>query len=663
MAQQTLTLACTASAFVNRDNKYTNYHGAAYYNVLDNLDTKRVLLAFDSFPAALRKRIIYSARLSFSSQVSDQEIEYWITSYLDSFNENTVNFSTMPYDYIRVSRADISSLSLERIHYGLWLSELDAKSWAIYANISGYGITDSANVYTRNAAAANRPVITVVYDDTQNATSKVVCSLPANGKWVNPTQAISFSWALMPDPYESVDPFVQTSATFQWSSDNGSTWNSVAVSGSTQSVTIPANTFPGATIQWKVTATDDRGATTTSEVRTINTVDTLPVTTLIQPIDTLESNNKEILFRWQASNASGTAPTSYRLSWREAAVDPPAWTYEEFPAGTTQWLAPAKTFPPGEIYWWVLARNRDGTPGPWSSTGRFQSIGAPAAPVVTVEAAPFATITWQAVGQQAWRVTVDGQRYGPYFGTDKSFTLPDYLEDGEHIATVEVQGSYGLWSAAGTAAFSVANAPGDGITLKATCYRDAALRWETESATADFLVYRDGIRIGHTTRTVWNDRTALGAHAWQVVNRLPDGNYTASNIVQGALMSCTPAVALLAGGEWLELKKSDEQAREDAWSRSRVAAVRHFAGEIYPTAEFSTFEDESVSLTVAWLPGEAEEARRFEAKIGQTVIYKNRDRVLVGVMQGFSLRRPQFYRSYAVTLTRTEWRDYVDEDP
>ena len=666
MAQQTLTLACTKSAFINDESPNSNYHGAGSYDVFEKSYSyeRMLLLGFEAFPSALGKKIIYSASLYFSGQANDRDVYYVIQRNTEDFDENTVTYKTRPaYGYLSINEPD--STALERIHVPLSIGSLGGlvKSYGIKADVSGgYKYNKTATVYTRNASAAYRPAIVVEYDDTDNATSKVSLSSPANGKRVDPTEAITFSWSLIADEYESVDPFVQTSATFQWSSDSGSTWNSVAVSGSTQSVTIPANTFPGATIQWKVTATDDRNATTTSAVRSINTEDTLPTCTLLEPLNTLEANDGPILFRWTATNASGTAPTSYRLAWRAPDVPPGDWNYQEFPAGTTQWSAPANTFPAGNIYWLVMARNRDNNPGPWSSTGQFTSIGAPAAPIVSADGKPFATIDWQVAGQQAWRLTVDGKIYGPYFGGAKSFTLPDYLEDGEHTASVEVQGQYGLWSQAGTVTFAVENVPGDDVALKALCYRDAELTWETDSTTADFLIYRDGVRIGHTDRFNFTDRRSIGRHSWQVINRLAGGYYTASNIVQGELRSCTPAAALLSGGEWLELKKSDEQMREDVWQGSQTAAIRHFAGEEYPTAEFSTFRDETVSLSVAWLPDEADEARRFEALIGQPVIYKARDRMLVGVLQAFNLRRPQFYRSYSVTLTRVHWRDFVDED-
>ena len=671
MAKTSITLACTKSAFITKNNPNTNYHGAGSYDVFYFLssDKKRVLLGFDGFPSQHGKKVLYSWMMQFSAAAYDNFQDFNLDFYDDDFDANSITFNNDPLGFYPAATIEATGSSVTRYTYDID-SSLGAKGWIKTKTVAIDGYSGSsfyrntAVVYTNAAAAANRPAIVVEYDDSLIATSQVVCSSPASGLRVDPTTAITFSWSLRADPYYSVDPFVQVSATFYWSSDDGATWNSVAASGSTQSVTIPANTFPAGTILWKVTATDDRGATTTSGTRTVITEDTLPTTTLIQPINTLESNNQEILFRWQSTNASGTEPTSYRLAWRDTAVTPNTWYYQEFPAGTTEWLAPANTFPASEILWEVLARNRDGNPGPWSSHGRFQSVGAPAAPVVSCDGKPFATIDWQASGQQAWRITVDGSKiFGPYFGDAKSFTLPDYLEDGPHTAAVEVQGSYGLWSDAGEVAFTVTNVPGDDVTLEVTFYRDAELRWTSDSTTADWLVYRDGVRIGHTAKPGFADRMSIGLHDWQVVNRLADGYYTASNAVRGELKSCTPAISLLGSSAWMELKKSDTQDREDVWQQSQTAAIRHFAGEVYPTAEFSAWKDETVSLQVAWTLDEAEEARSFEALIGRIVVYKYRDRMMVGALQGFNLRLPQFYRAYSFTLTRVHWRDYVDENP
>ncbi|MBO7668201.1 MAG: hypothetical protein J6T26_07050, partial [Firmicutes bacterium] len=440
MAQQTMTLACTKSAFIDSGTPNSNAHGSQYYNCFtfynyysEAYRFRELLLAFEEFPQALSKNIIYSAQLNVSANFDSSNMELWRYDYGTDFNENSVTYNNF-------SKDDFTEESLTEITTGLRryssaFSSVGASSILKKASfgLEGWDTGDrssgTVNIYTRAAAAANRPTITVVYDDTEIVASKVVNNLPANGKKMDPTQAITFSWYLTGDPYYSLDPYVQESATFQWSSDGGSTWNSVEVSGSTNKAIIPANTFPGGVIQWKVTATDDRGATTTSETRTIDTTDTLATTTLISPIDTLEANDGEILFRWSSTNASGSTPTGYQFAWRDASVTPASWTQFKILGSTPEYRMPANTLPVGTIIWTVATYNRDDVMGSWSSQAQIRTVGAPAAPIVSATAVPFATIEWQATGQQAWRMTVDGKIYGPYFGGTKTFTLPDYLED------------------------------------------------------------------------------------------------------------------------------------------------------------------------------------------------------------------------------------------
>lgn len=498
-------------------------------------------------------------------------------------------------------------------------------------------------------------------DSAVTITSQVTGSGKTSG-YVNPHQAQSFAWAFGPSgEYYCAGDWSQASATFYWRAGTSGSWTTVAASGSTQAVTIPAETMPVGTVQWYVQATDDQGTTTSSPVYTITTEDSLQVATPLSPIGTVEDGSAEILMTWQEANDTGTTPTGADL---QISTNGTTWTDLAHVTGAaTQYTAPAGSFVGGTVYWRVRAYNIDNAAGPWSEAAAFVSVAAPPAPIVTAEAVPFATIRWQSDGQQAWRVTVDGTVFGPYFGTGKSFTLRDYLQDGEHTAQVEVQGSFGLWSQAGQVSFTVANVPGDVIQLSGVFYRDAALSWETESQTADFLIYRDGVRIGHTNGSSFTDRVILGRHRWQVINRLPGGTYTASNVVEGELKSCGLAVALLAGGEWLELTKSASSTREIGTTISQAASVRHFAGEIWPSAEVAPYRDQAVSFDAAWLQREKSQAAAFEAAIGQTVILKVPDgSCVVGLLSAVSRRSQIFFRAYTATVTRVKWRDYVDED-
>ena len=122
-------------------------------------------------------------------------------------------------------------------------------------------------------------------------------------------------------------------------------------------------------------------------------------------------------------------------------------------------------------------------------------------------------------------------------------------------------------------------------------------------------------------------------------------------------------MAPLGGGEWLELTKSASSTREISTTISQAASVRHFAGEIWPSAEVAPYRDQSVSFDVAWLQREKFQAAAFESLIGQTVILKAPDgSCVVGLLSAVSRRSQIFFRAYTATVTRVKWRDYIDAD-
>ena len=304
--------------------------------------------------------------------------------------------------------------------------------------------------------------------------------------------------------------------------------------------------------------------------------------------------------------------------------------------------------------------NRDGVAGNWSSAVQFVSVAAPASPIVSCDGKPFATISWQSSGQQAYRVRIDGVIYGPFFGTGKTFTVSAYLENGGHTAEVEVQNSFGLWSDPGTVTFTVTNVPGDPITLRGSFDRDAALGWETEATAADFYVYRDGVQIGHTADTGFTDRFVLGEHAYFVINRLPGGYYTKSNTVAGSMRSCVSAIALLEGGDWMELKLSENSETVQSFDYSRTASLRHVLGTELPVIETSPFRNGSASYDVSF--AELSAAQQFESYRGALVIVKSRGgNVVIGFVSGMSKRMTDFYIAYNFSVTRIHWEEYIDE--
>ena len=482
---------------------------------------------------------------------------------------------------------------------------------------------------------------------------------PINGAFVDPASVSTFSWT----NENAHNITTQSAASLQYST-NGSSWSTLgSVTGSAQTFAVPANTFANAgTYYWRVRATNVDGTVGPwSDAAEFSTVDATMHAIPLHPVSEICDYAATIKFQWSYSSDTGTTPRQTDLATSVNGVD---WTtLTTRGAGVLTYTAPANTFAAGTVYWRIRCYNSNNVAGPWSDAVSFIAFGAPPQPSISVTAVPFATIQWQGSGQIAYKVTVDGVDYGPFFGTAKSFTMRDYLQDGAHTASVSIQGAYGLWSTPATAQFTVENSPGSPVVLTGKLRMDAALTWTSSNTTRNFLIYRDGVQIGHSSERSFTDRTVLGTHEWRVIQKLASGNYTESNAVRGTLCTCAPAIAPLSGGAWLELTRSANENRVETYTKNQTVSLRQFAGQTYPQAETSPYRSMQASFDVAWAWEEREAAEAFEALIGTTVIFKAPGgEAIVGMLSAWSRESSLFYRAYSATVQRVHWRDWVDED-
>lgn len=475
-------------------------------------------------------------------------------------------------------------------------------------------------------------------------------SSPVGGYYINETRANLFVWT-------ASGP--QTKADLQWSQD-GSTWADLAtVNSSALQYSVPANTFPGQkTLYWRVRSYNtDNAAGPWSSAASFSTTDTQPIATPLSPADSIEDGSKEIAFEWSVTNASGEPQSSSELQYSVDAIN---WNA----LGTAQGTAVRFDVTPGslaagKVYWRVRSSNRQGAFGPWSASASFQCMAAPPAPNLSVTPVPFAIISWQSVGQQAYRVTIDGTVYGPFWGGANEFASPVFLQDGEHTASVEVQGIYGFWSDPGEISFSVQNNPGDPIELNITPSIDALLEWRSTGDYDSFTVYRDGNPIAKTEVSVFTDRFVLGYHSYYVVHQLADGNYSKSNTVSVELTVDMSYIAAASSGAWLPLRLSENSASAQNFTFSRSCSLRHVTGATYPVAEIAQFQDLSGSYDVAFT--DLTSAKAFEALFGQLVIVKSRgNSVVIGPLVTLNKTHNDFYINYSFTVQQIEWEDYVN---
>lgn len=476
------------------------------------------------------------------------------------------------------------------------------------------------------------------------------------------------------------------------------------------------NTFPGAVIYWRVRAYNQDGvAGNWSSEAYFSTVDKPQVTTAISPINTVEDADKPILFTWsiysQSGEASRGADLEYSLdgnSWiafghkgetgqqysletaesfdsaegeviaepvsestQTDVIVPEEWSIEDIENDPNKdyYTAPAGLIPPGVIFWHVRSYNRNLSPGEWSEAVSFVAKAAPVVQDLQVTAKPFATVIWQSNDQQNYEIFVDGESLGIFFGTERQYPLPDYLKDGVHTIGLRVLGSFDLWSRIAETQVTIENTPTSTLTLRAPTNIDTALEWTGGSG--DFFVYRDGLMIAHTNAHNFTDRTALGEHDYQVIERLASGDYNASTVITRTPDVYCLHIAALSGGEWIPIPHRLKNESNPEYSESQEVVYNHLAGIYEPVASIGQYRDDSGKYSAVFLFNEQEEYKRFRALRGKPIILKTADgEVMIGILHAWERKhvlnhyryaeRREIYAAYSFTIQRIGWGDYID---
>lgn len=399
--------------------------------------------------------------------------------------------------------------------------------------------------------------------------------------YVDETGAISFSWHTTWSGYP-IDNVAQTSATLRWKVGADGEVHEIQLSGAGTTYTMPANTLPQSQdIRWQVTAVTAEG-TSTSAWSTIQTVDAVPTVTAVSPSGTFVDNTRTARFVWEYSSETGAPQKAYDLQVHSSG----AWQTVKSETTENKYadVAPG-TLPAGTAQWRVRGYNQDNIASEWSEPKTAVIIAAPSAPQVTVtSSAPLASVRWTSVGQQAYQVVIGDYDSGLVYGTDKTFTSPNYLPDGRTEIKVRVMNAYGYWSPYGSAYVTITNtAPDTAPTLTVEADTDAVLTW-TDTDADIYGVYRDGIRIARTTELTYTDRTATGRHTYRVRAGV-GANYADSESVTVDMATDYPIIALYEGGGWLSLEYTVSSTPQITTSTSADVTFADFNNAVLPIPE------------------------------------------------------------------------------
>ena len=621
--------------------------------------TTRAALIHFSFPSSLQFRRVSKIEFFFYSSPYGGYAGFVGTlRYLRGAFDSSTTWNTAPAPSYPTQKDTLSGSNTSSGYASRSLTSSsrafaphDSLNYGFYVEPgAGLGATMSTSL------TSNPPYVIVTYADTDSY--GYLTGSPGQNAYAPKNTPTTFRYSYTAPTNVVADPPTVASWKFNYRLSASGSFTAVNV-GAAPSYTTPANLFASTDdVYWFASATLSTGQTINSGTYHLTTVEPVFSATAIAPDNTIEDETAGITFVWSAANSVGSEPSGAELQISTDGGN--TWTALASVTGSeTRYTAPVGSVPGGQVMWRVRALNSAGTAGAWSEALTFLCIAAPAAPSVSSNAAPFTTISWTADGQQAYEVTVDGVSYGVKFGQEKSLTLPKPLADGPHTATVRIQGAYGLWSQPGEVIFTVTNVPAGTVDLVGQFGQDAELVWSSNPAGDDFLIFRDGVLIGHTAGSSSEDRRALGSHEWVVLLRQADGNYTKSNTVIGTVQTEGPVIAPLKGGPWISLRLTDNQIRVTEFAYSRSHVLRHFSGSVLPVLELSPYVNRTVSLRCAFATQAEGEA--LEALYGQVVVLKADDTVTVGGLVNVSKSRNPFYLTYQFTIEQIAEEEIVDD--
>lgn len=647
----TATLKIEKFAFLDESARGVNDHTS---NPVTLNGGDYLLMAFQALPENMRfKRITDATAHAYLSRVTGLNDAY-TTVLFDQLDAESITYNTKP-NHLSSSYGD-TKVTISRG----W-NEIDD-----YVTVYGirYGVVFYINKYADGSVAivtsgTNAPYLTVTVDDSDTIGLTLDNLAPKSGAIIK-TQDNTFTWRARDADNKCAPEVEQASAVFRWRSGTNGTIHTIAVSGNTQSVTVPANTFAGTTsIQWQVAVTANSGVVTTSDWATLSTADATPTSAPLSPVDTVIDGSKDVLFQWQHSISTGTAQSKADL---QKSADGSTWqTLATVNGSARQWTCPAGTLTSSIKYWRVRTYNADGIAGEWSDAAQIVVIAAPTAPSIQIKSTgPRPSISWQTSEQEAYQVELDGKLSGgTHYGTDKTWTSPAYLADGSHTVRVRVQNQYGMWSDWGAAALPVTNTPGASITLTVQASSVADLNWQTSGSYDFYLVYRNGKPIAKLTQTQYTDELSSGNVTYQVRGCF-DGssNYGLSSAVTVDIRAEVHQVSDLDTGQTLRLPYSDSQHRQTTRTVSRQVELLQLSGVFYPVAVEVDSGTDALSITAALV--DDEQVRKLMGLVGKLVCAKTpQGDMVIGYITSLPKQHDGFLNVFNFTVEQIDFDDEV----
>lgn len=536
-----------------------------------------------------------------------------------------------------------------------------------YISLSGGKYSGDAALYLRGTENGSNSIQASVTMERCDPEIKDI--LPASGSFINDLNGFRISWTLDAPASAAGNVFMPTDIQFQWGATQ-SLGNTITLTlnpedpESYKGVNIPANTFPtSGTVYWKIRWKSELEDTYwETDVGTYSTTDSTAVVTPTYPVNASIDGEVDNVFTWEYESDTGLP--QYAFDFQYSNNDGLSWEnlFQHQESTSPSCTVPANTFIAGNGLWKVRGYNTDDVAGEWSQQASIIVRAASKPPVISnVTTTPKVTITWQASGQQAFRLTAKNStetyESGIVFGTGKTFTIPHYWEDSELKIAISIENRFGVWSDEATTAVIIQNTPSGNISLNGsvTDY-GAALSWRTDSTFKAFYVFRDGVAIACVTDTAYIDYGICGESAYWIMGVTEDGNYTESEILNLYSAPEHAIIAAVDSGDWIELRVNRGGMPEITETHMEDISYQYYSGRMYPVAYSSVFRERTKTFGfTVW----KDAAEKLGDLIGQLVILKDyTGGKIIGVLNNLQLsgyvRRPNV--SFNITVI-----DYNEE--
>ena len=648
-----ITLAGAQCAGISASYASTNFSTETSYVSGGSPPISDILFSFAAPPEAARFKAIENVTVYTNYQVSYSAYAQSIAWYYlkGPFNEKTVTYNNKPsYGGTNLS-VYVSSAGYKKV--GSFTS-------SIASSVLKYGIMIATNYYWafQSTRSSNPPYATFRYTD-ETVGLAISNTSPSRGSIVA-ANSNTFSWRESVNGYCYAD-VSRTSAKFRWRKSASDTVKEIDVPGTATSITIPANTFSGDSIQWQLSVTANSGVTTASDWMTLSLTDVESTAVAVAPDRAVIDGASDNVFKWEHVISTGTAQTKAEL---QQSTDGSTWTALATVTGAANtWTAPAGTFTSGTKYWRVRTYNSKGAAGAWSAATQFIVLAAPATPPVSiVSTEPRPEIRWQSDEQQAYQVEIDGvYASGTRFGTGKTWKATFYLADGSYTVRVRVQNEYGFWSPWGTAALPIANVPGGAITLTAEGGIEAVLNW-TPGSFDYYLVYRDGVAIAKVTEPSYTDAASIGGVRYQVRGCYDNSdNYSLSEAVEVTVSTDKVRLYDMERGEWLHFLYDSSAHRSTGLSLSQDIQYVQLSGHTYPVAERSEFKSRALRITCVCADDAERQALR--ALLGHLTCCKTPEgNMTIGYPASITENSDDFFSTYSFTIEQIDRKEEIDLD-